>query len=384
MLRAIQELKKYENASDEEIRDMQLRKLSSLLQHHMKNPLYREICNSKSKNIKHVSLEDMANLPVVTKKFLREYFDEKSANEHAFRHNSTSGSTGSNLRFYQCRKMLDTASAAVWYGTNLTGVNSWGDRQIGIWGNSPPSSFKMKLEIYAKRTLSNEMILQGFAVDAKKVSTPKVDAIICSGEQSQIHQHQTIEEYFGQKLYNRYGSREFSGIAFETIEHIGMYVPPVRFILETDKNGELLVTDLDNYATPFIRYAIGDAVTLGNARDHLGKGGQCIIEIHGRTHDIVSTPSGKHIMGQFLTILARKVPGILEFQYEQIDSYHLLLLAVTTDEYDPRLECVLTKHFDQYFGDEMTLSISKTDKIKRTAMGKRRFIIRREKFDGNK
>ncbi|VVS94871.1 phenylacetate--CoA ligase family protein [Desulfoluna spongiiphila] len=401
-----------ESLSDEAIHELQVVKLKRLLCHHFGSWAYRGLCQHGPDDGDITELADLKKFPVVTKDFLRDYFDTAPCQNRAFRLNSTSGSSGLNLKFYQCDRMNDASSAAYRYCTQLAGVNAWGDHTIGIWGNSPSTDWRSNITLKAKQFLSNAQVLQGYGLDEKNaleyleiirrkrprllygypsylhfvahagringIEAPEVGAIISSGEQVQSHHRQEIEAYFGKQLFNRYGSREFSVIAHETDSHRGMYVPPTRFVIETDSAGELLVTDLDNFATPFIRYAIGDMGQVVNARALLGRPGQCIESMHGRTHDTLWTPSGKLVPGQFLTILTKKVPGIHEFQFVQVSPDQIQLWMVVASEYDTTREHELTEYFNSSFGDEMSLVIHHTDRIQRTAMGKRRFIIRQE------
>lgn len=93
-----------------------------------------------------------------------------------------------------------------------------------------------------------------------------MESIITSGETLYPWQREGIEEVFGKCLYDRYGCREFGNIAHQCEEQECYHVNMERFFLEiVDKNGEwvkegergeLVVTDLDNYGYPFIRYKI--------------------------------------------------------------------------------------------------------------------------------
>jgi len=401
-----------EKMSDERLRELQLIKLKHLLQHHLLSSSYCDFCQLEPGNININAIDDFKKIPVVSKEYLRGYFKNTINKQPDFRANSTSGSSGQNLKFYQCSGMHDASSAAVRYCTQFSGFNPWGARTIGIWGNSPEVDWKTVITHTAKRFLLNTSLLQGYGLDEEKallylkkireckpqllygypsylhllahvgrvnkITAPEVGAVICSGEQCQSHHREEIEAYFGKRIFNRYGSREFSVIAHETDEHNCMYVPPTRFILETDINGELLVTDLDNYATPFIRYAIGDFAEIHSAQELLGSPGQCITAINGRTHDTLSTPSGKLVSGQFLTVLTKKIPGIVEFQYVQTGKSKIELRLVKSSDYDSEREHELIDYFAKSLGSEMSLAIVHTEKIERTSMGKRRFIIRQE------
>ena len=84
-----------------------------------------------------------------------------------------------------------------------------------------------------------------------------------------------IEETFGCGVFDKYGSREFSGIAYECDFHSGHHVMDESYIVEILKNGEparpgeigeVVITDLNNFCLPYIRYRIGDlAVAMDNS-----------------------------------------------------------------------------------------------------------------------
>ena len=77
-------------------------------------------------------------------------------------------------------------------------------------------------------------------------------------------------------VFDKYGSREFSGIAYECEAHRGHHVVGESYMVEVlwdgragrpGELGEVVVTDLNNFCMPFIRYRIGDlAVALDPAR----------------------------------------------------------------------------------------------------------------------
>lgn len=410
MLESLDELKRLEHAKEGQVYELQLEKFNTLLNHYRNDSVYNEYRNQNNKVI--TSFEEMKSLPIVTKSFLRSHFDNTVNQAIGYRKSSTSGSSGVNLDFFQCKRMLDSSSAAYRHCTCLTGVDPWGDQQIGVWGKSPLTSYTMKLEIRAKQFLTNDLQLNAYGMD-EEISTnylkilkrkkpkllygypsyihllavtglkyciepPNLEAIITSGEQLQKQQRDDIELYFGNIVFNRYGSREFGVIGHESKLNKAMYVPPTRYILETDPCGHLLVTDLDNFATPFIRYDIGDLATLGSAKEYLGYAGQCIVKISGRTNDSLVTSSGKHITGQFLTLLTRQVPGILDFQYVLIGSNNLTMFIVVSDAYNNAIEFGMVEYFNRYFGDEMSLKIEHRITLERTDAGKRKFIIKKE------
>ena len=76
-----------------------------------------------------------------------------------------------------------------------------------------------------------------------------------------------IEQAFGARVFDKYGSREFSGIAYECAESRDHHVMDESYIVELlvdgrllgpGETGEVVITDLNNFSVPLIRYRIGD------------------------------------------------------------------------------------------------------------------------------
>lgn len=120
-------------------------------------------------------------------------------------------------------------------------------------------------------------------------------------EQLDTGQRELIEQALGVRLREHYGSRECSAIAVECV-HGNRHISP-RYILEaasTDDHsplpdgqvGSLLITDLLNDVTPFIRYEIGDLGAIEWRDCACGLRGPCLTALAGRKADIILLPDG--------------------------------------------------------------------------------------------
>ena len=74
--------------------------------------------------------------------------------------------------------------------------------------------------------------------------------------------------------------------------------------------GDVLVTDLENFGMPLIRYAIGDraAFAAAGACD-CGRGLPRLATVEGRSMDVIRFPNGSAVGGTYWTITLRKIPG---------------------------------------------------------------------------
>jgi len=114
-------------------------------------------------------------------------------------------------------------------------------------------------------------------------------------------QRQLIEQAFGLSPRRHYGSRECSTTAADcrcgtlhlSPRFIAEAVDPQSHVpLPAGQTGSLLLTDLFNDATPFIRYEIGDLGAVEWRDCACGRSGWCLTELAGRTAGLFTLPSG--------------------------------------------------------------------------------------------
>jgi phenylacetate-CoA ligase len=151
-----------------------------------------------------------------------------------------------------------------------------------------------------------------------------------------------IEEAFGAPLYDQYGCGECNSIAFDGGDPRGMYLvtehayleilDPKDRPLELDQ-GRMVVSNLDNYVMPFIRYENGDVGRFGAYGQPQGIKLPVLREVLGRLADTIELKDGSQVHGVFFTdILAesfqehpasihrfqvfQNTPGNIEFRIE--------------------------------------------------------------------
>jgi len=107
-----------------------------------------------------------------------------------------------------------------------------------------------------------------------------------------------IEESWGCKAYDNYGSVETGAPAWECEHQRGLHISEDAYIFEivdpasgkpmTDGNeGELVVTTLFKEAAPFIRYRIGDITSLMPERCGCGRTFRRMEAVRGRVDDMI-------------------------------------------------------------------------------------------------
>lgn len=410
--------------STDEVREIQWNKLQTLLAHAYNNvPYYRKMFEKLNLHPDDIQApEDMQQLPILTKKDIRGNLSDLIATNYdrtKLIANSTGGSTGENLHFYQDLNYASSSSAATIRGDSWTGWKM-GEKRAYIWGApmdiSKRTSIKGKIVNWMTNTLflsayklseesmheyaqelkrfrpklligySSVLALFAEFLQANDITNVSPEAIISSAEALYPYQRELIESVFNCKVFNRYGSREVNYIACECDQHNGMHINAERVYLEflkdntPDESGEsaeIIVTSLDNYGMPFIRYAIEDIGIPSNRICNCGRGLPLMENVEGRSFDIIVGTNGNKLGGTFWTILLRKtVQGIKQFQVIQTTKSKLDIKIVKDDSlFDSSCISQLVENIKEYCGSDMKVEFQIVSSITPAKSGKHRFII---------
>jgi phenylacetate-CoA ligase len=146
---------------------------------------------------------------------------------------------------------------------------------------------------------------------------------------------------------------------------------------EGEALSELLVTDLDNFGMPFIRYAIGDMGTITWDRCACGLGLPRLETAIGRTFDVVRAPNGNFLGGTFWTILLRKKKGIERFQVIQDKLDKITIAIIPTDDFSDEIRQYVLDEVHEACGSDMRVRFELKPEIELTPSAKHRFVISR-------
>ncbi len=149
----------------------------------------------------------------------------------------------------------------------------------------------------------------------------KLKAGIFGAEPWSEETRRRIEDSTGIKAYDIYGTSEMSGPLF-TECHLqnGIHIWADMFLIEVidpktmeqvddGERGELVVTSLDKWAFPLIRYRIGDITILNNEPCECGRTHPRIMRILGRTDDMIIVRGINVFPSQVESVLMR-IPEI--------------------------------------------------------------------------
>lgn len=412
-------LEKSQSFFPDEIKSLQQRRLRGLIKHAYEN------CPYYSKRFAELGLQpddiqtvdDLVKLPILTREDVRANFEAliaKNVPKEKMFLSSTGGSTGEPLRFYKSRGEPWTGAAAYraykWYGYKM------GDKVAYLWGAHSDLSAQQKLGNKIKNHLLRSIYLDAFNLSEKQMGDfaqrlikfepkaiiayasaaylfarylkakgienirPKV--VITQAEKLFDHQRQLIEQVFSCEVFDFYGSREIGAMASECPQHAGYHISAENIVLELVKDGKhvspgevgkILVTDLTNYAMPFIRYENGDLGVPSDVKCSCGVNLPLMHSIEGRATDILVI-DGKPIVT--LSIVHNfKDFHVNQYQVIQNQDNKISVKIVKGDKYSDEHTELILEMMHKYLGDNVKVNLVFVDSIPIPESGKHRFII---------
>jgi phenylacetate-CoA ligase len=421
VLPRIDEYDRLQWLSGAEVRAAQASKLGALLQHAAAHvPYYRDLLASRPSGS--APEETLAAMPRLTKALIRanaQRLVAANVPRGQLDSNSTSGSTGEPLYFLTDHRSSNCRKAAVVINRRWAGIEP-GEREAYLWGSPidqrqahalrgrihgwltrtkllsaydlSRSSMRRYLETlrsFAPRLLiAYPSVLEAFAAEAR--SSPEalqsLKAIIVSAETLYPYQRELFQQVFGAPVFNRYGSRELGDMAQECELHGGLHVNAGRVFLEVVREdlspcapgeaGDILVTDLDNYGMPLIRYAIGDRAAYAAEACPCGRGLPLLEAVEGRSLEVVRFPNGSAVGGTYWTILLRKLPGLDQFQVVQRAAGDITVRYVAGAPVSEEFQDYVRRDVLERGGPDVRLAFERTGSIPLNVAGKRRLVVR--------
>jgi phenylacetate-CoA ligase len=407
-------------ASRTEIETQQFQKLSALLAHaEAKVPYYREMFRSlgiHSSDIR--NLKDFSELPVLTKKILRERPEDLRAEgfrpKELVKHHS-GGSTGIPVTFYHDRRSsLDASDAGTYRNLKQSGwqpgemialfycagdkVNNMSRlefecRQIlrRIYQFDPSHAGPKHWDRWLKRwrtldvkvALGYPSALARFAeyIESSGRRLSRLRGVYTSGEKLYPQQRDVIARVFGSQVFDSYGCSEVRNISAECSRG-NMHINEDFVVLEVDKSTipgtpePFIMTSLWNYGMPFIRYRNEDCGGLLSETCDCGNNFRLMKLDIARSSDNFILPDGSVVHGQFFTWLMYGSKGIASFQFHQTapDAITFWVVPAKNDS-ESREECIreAVNKIKRLTTAEMKIEVREVEEIPLTAAGKHRF-----------
>lgn len=353
-VRELKNWRKLESYNREEIARLQNQRLKELLTHTVKNiPFYKHLETTlRNKEVRDwiqqfpimKKADIKANLSLLTNTDLSTLVVEKS-----------SGSSGIQGEVYMTRQEQYNSIAAQtflweWAGyqlgqpmlqlgmtINRSGIKGLKDKLLRT---NYQQAFNINKEEVSKvlvQSKGKQIFFGGYAsglysyamlAEQLGISDVKFKSVISWGDKMFPHYRKKIESKFNTKVFDTYGCTEGFMIAGQCA--IGNYhiLTPHVYLEILDENGNevppgelgyVVVTRLDAYAMPLIRYYLGDLAIKEDPKKTCacGKPFPLLRQVIGRDTDIVQTRSGKSLIVHFFTGIFEHIEAIHQFRVVQ-------------------------------------------------------------------
>jgi len=139
--------------------------------------------------------------------------------------------------------------------------------------------------------------------------------------------------------------------------------------------GQVVITNLNNYAFPFIRYRIGDIARFSTqAGCPCGRQHPMLQIIEGRQVDMFKTKDGRAIWGDFYSAMF-EVEGIRQYQMIQKSLDLILIRMSVNDSFRKSQLDIIERTVKEVIGPETEVQFEFVDKIPPGNLGKFRYAI---------
>lgn len=378
--RWLAELERSQWWSPEQLRSLQEEKLRRLVHHaYHQVPLYRRLWDAAGVRPEEIrTLENLPRLPVVDKQTLRAAYPAeavaRNVDPRQLVRYASSGSTGRPLQFVMTRaekgqRWANMFRCWAWAGAyqGLRAVNLKDGHSLGAFQTGPlhrleqAATRMLTLSAYAVHDQRVDQAIEAlvrfrphimFAYPASAYHLAEamrrrgialsLAAVITSGEVLHPFQRAGIEAQFHCRVYDFYGG-EGMDVAMQCghspYYHINAESVIVEVVddegrpLPVGREGHLVLTNLNAYAMPFIRYAIADIGALTDERCPCGRGLPLLHHVTGRSSDQLVLPSGRGLLMWYFTDVFRTLPGVEAFQMRQVAPDRIVVLVVPGPEF---------------------------------------------------
>jgi phenylacetate-CoA ligase len=407
----------------EELERMQLEALKRLVRHAFSHcPYYRESWTERGLDPNSLqSLVDFQRWPVTDRDGVRQNRLQMRSQASGIRllTKSTGGSTGAPLEFDFDTDSHDRRFAAWHRGYDWAGAGP-GTKQFYFWGGRiGRQSFWRRWKESLYQRLNRRLVVSPFDFREEHVAdllerynryrpdvlvaytnplyvwarvleervlkpvTPR--AIVVGAEKLHVFQRQLIERVFQAPVFETYGTREFMLLGAECDRHEGLHLTMENTLLEVlddqgrptplGEEGNVVVTDLTNYGMPFIRYANGDRALAGWGACSCGRGLPLLKQVVGRRLDVLQTPDGRLVAGEFFPHLLKEFPAVRQFQVIQAAANRIQLRVVLIGPWADADQQQLSREVGKVLGPAIRFEFLPVEDIPLTLDGKFRVVV---------
>ena len=406
----------------DELRALQLRKLNALLAHCWRHVPFLQAhwrnAGCAPGDLGHV--EELQRYPTLSKAQISANYEAMTALPWRGRTltKTTGGSTGDPFRFEYTMDVYARRTAVMWRGYGWAGARL-GTRTAYLWGTGQRKEGWGAVKDRAYHWAFNRRFVDAFGLSEENIDRcidaivryePKalvgyvaplavvarrlvergrtvqgLRGVLTGAEALYRPERELIERAFGCAAFDTYGAREVMLMASECDRHQGLHVNADHLLLETldaqgrpaatGEPGAVAITDLHNYGMPMVRYLNGDRASLARSACSCGRGLPLLQAVDGRVLDLILTPDGRAVPGEFFVYVMLDWPEVLQWQVVQTAADCVEFRFVLAQPFTAAMRAKLSAKVQATAGAQMRVEIVQVDAIAPTPSGKRRLTV---------
>ncbi len=401
-----------------EMKEYQLMKLKKLLKHCYNNvPYYNRIIKERGIDINNItSTNILEKFPVLTKEIIQNNYKDfipKNINHiKGVKISQTGGTTGNILLKRTDANVRSSAWATYKRFQDWMGISGSTKILRLMGGHVAKHSLKDNIKEYIFNIVNNTISLNPYdksdknikriqsVLENKGISSIKgysqslfflarlfedrsvsfnIDSITTTAEPLMDEHRMKFKKVFGAESFDQYGCGEIGSIAYECNHHKGLHVAEERVILEFKDNIDLLITDLDNYAMPYIRYWNADQAIVSKEECTCGRKTLLLSRIMGRTCDYISCSDGKQLHWAYFwhllfdTGIAAK-RNMVKFQVLQ-NNINELNFRIVSNPLQKEDKDIIVNNMKMFIGKDIKVTFIQEKDIENAKSGKYRPVI---------
>ncbi|MFH1119562.1 MAG: hypothetical protein V1775_07040 [Bacteroidota bacterium] len=309
-----------------------------------------------------------SNLPVTDKQLINKNFHEVFTPIEGRPHQKkkTGGSTGAPFYYYVDKEHLSWFWGHIYFFWNRFSGYRPGDPFVTIAGNSLRTANRQFTENIYHRLQNNYFIKGDMIVGHPEFSVSRIKkavllygypssiqnmlkikpglpdlfsnlkAIFTTSEQLTPQTRKFIETAFKKPVFDMYGANDGGILTCECGEHNGYHINTLNCHAENIKNEhgmcEILLTNLNSQSFPFIRYRVGDLGKIENEPCKCGLDWPRIVDLKGRTRDLIKLESGGVIHGSYFNNIFYRFTLVDGYRIVQQKDYSIEVFIHLSDE----------------------------------------------------
>jgi phenylacetate-CoA ligase len=216
------------------------------------------------------------------------------------------------------------------------------------------------------------------------MSPPPIKGLFVHAEIIGPDLRELVKRAFGRALFASYGSRECGTIALQCPEYQHYHAQAEVTLVEVlddhgnptppGETGTVVLTPLYGFASPLIRYEVGDRALMGSSCP-CGRPHPVLTQVVGRTRDRVILPSGARRYCYFGALAFWQYRELRQFQIIQKSFDHLEVKLVARRALAPEIEAEVARRIKAATSEHFTVRFTYHDAIPPAPNGKFQDLI---------